>query len=347
MSASPAEHIGSKLFISCDLVGSTSHKQSAEKTEHWIPNFLRFYYDFPARVRENLQDDSLAPRLNFWKAVGDELIFTLDIQTEADVFYTVNAWVAAMHQYESELEQKNTEEGALKNKMKTKGGAFIATFPDPDYCVAVPTVPIDQDSERDVLVRNEEMKRRKLADGAYLKDYLGPSIDTGFRVVGQCTQRYFTLSLEVAWAMAHHQLHAEYKQKIDGLTLLSESPLKGVWNDRSYPIFAIDRQHRDPIVEKLALVRGQASIPLMEVHELAEACLVDSNWPSTVYFPKSAHEAFTRLKTHLTEQQSILDARFDRSGESVEEFTATADMTVNDGARDPQAMAIAPPATES
>lgn len=36
----------------------------------------------------------------------------------------------------------------------------------------------------------------------YQFDYFGPSIDTGFRVVGHATQRFFTMSIEVAWALA-------------------------------------------------------------------------------------------------------------------------------------------------
>ena len=265
-----------------------------------------------------MEDAALARRLKFWKAVGDELIFTVDVLHEQDVYKVVTAWVAAMRQYELELQDKNQEENSFKNKMKTKGGAFIATFPDPDYCVAVPTEPVEADSERDVLVRNEEMKRE--SGGSHLFDYLGPSIDTGFRIVGQCSQRFFTLSLEVAWAMAYDRLHNQFDKEISGLTLLSETPLKGVWDGRSYPIFALDREYDDAIARHISSVQGKGVIQLLDVQHLAEACILDGAWPSTVYFPDSSHDIFKKLKQHLDSQQKILDEKFDQSGESLEEF---------------------------
>lgn len=311
--------VGSRLFLSCDLVGSTSHKQSTADTRIWIPDFLRFYYDFPARVRENLDSAELASRLKFWKAVGDELLFTVDIQHESDVFFVVNAWIAAMAQYEAELEAKNREENSSRNKMKTKGGAFIATFPDPDYVVAVPTSPMDPDSERDVLVRNEEMKRADDGERCLI-DFLGPSIDTGFRVISACSQRYFTLSLEVAWALTYHRLHHDREHSIPGLLLLEERQMKGVWDGREYPVFAMDRQHDDEIVKKLGQVQSKASIPLLEVDHLAVACLADGRWPSRIFFGGSSYQAFTAFGAHLRGRQSILDAMVDTSGESLDEF---------------------------
>lgn len=321
--------IGSRLFLSCDLVGSTSHKQSAGKTDIWIPDFLRFYYDFPARVRENLDNPGLASRLTFWKAVGDELLFTIDIKKESDVYHVVTAWIAAMAQYEAELEAKNGEENSAQNKMKTKGGAFIATFPDPDYTVVVPTTPLEPDSERDVVVRNEKMKNANGTEhNHHLIDYLGPSIDTGFRVVAACSQRHFTLSLEVAWAMAYHRLHGERQEVIPGFLLLDEKQMKGVWEGREYPVFAIDRHHGDKIVKSLGIVRSTAVVPLIEVDRLAVACAEDVGWPSRVFFAESNYEAFTVWGPHLAAQQARLDAMADNSGETLAEFV-TEDGTVS------------------
>ncbi|MFL0278161.1 hypothetical protein [Mycobacterium sp. SMC-19] len=313
--------VGSRLFLSCDLVGSTRHKQSAGDTRVWIPDFLRFYYDFPARVREALDDSDLASRLKFWKAVGDELLFTIDIKRESDVYRTVNAWVKAMAQYEAELGAKNREGNSSPNKMKTKGGAFIATFPDPDYVVAVPTAPVEPDSERDVVVRNEAMKKEANGgNGHLLIDYLGPSIDTGFRVISACNQRYFTLSLEVAWAMTYHRRNNENKSSLPGLLLLEERQMKGVWDEREYPVFAIDRHRESAIVKKINRVQGRKKIGLLDVDGLAAACLDDEKWPSRVHFRESAYDAFTRLKDTLTARQEHLDGLVDSSGESIDEF---------------------------
>jgi hypothetical protein len=335
--------VGSRLFLSCDLVGSTSHKQSAGNTGAWISDFLRFYYDFPARVRENLHRPDLTARLKFWKAVGDELLFTINIEHESEVYYVVNAWVAAMLQYEAELATKNSEENSPKNKMKTKGGAFIATFPDPDYVVAVPTAPMELDSERDVVVRNEEMKKAdRSGDEPHLIDFLGPSIDTGFRVIAICSQRYFTMSLEVAWAMAYHRVHHDRKDSIDGLLLLAEKEMKGVWNGREYPVFALDRHREDQIVKSIGAVHNKPPVPLLEVDRLALACLEDEGWPSRVYFAQSNYTAFTQFGDHLANQQVVLDAMADNSGETLAEFTTEAG-TVEPGSEDSTGSLTVPP----
>lgn len=336
--------VGSRLFLSCDLVGSTSHKQSAENTEAWISDFLRFYYDFPARVRENLDRPDLAARLKFWKAVGDELLFTINIEHESEVYYVVNAWVAAMVQYEAELAIKNGEENSPKNKMKTKGGAFLATFPEPDYVVVVPTAPMELDSERDVVVRNEEMKKAgRHGSEPHLIDFLGPSIDTGFRVIAACSQRYFTMALEVAWAMAYHRVHHDREDSIAGLLLLEEREMKGVWSGREYPVFALDRHHGEQIVRSIGAVHGKPSVPLLEVDRLAVACLKDAGWPSRVYFSRSRYAAFTELGADLSDQQLTLDAMADNSGETLAEFTTEGGAVEPDSEDSTGTLTVPPP----
>lgn len=129
-----AERLGSKLFLSCDLVGSTGHKQAAARPRTWLPDFLSFYYDFPALVRSHL-GDGLSARLVFWKAVGDELLYVADVDHEKHIDKIVKAWLRAMDDYEKRLVERNrkiADEGevwssesadaAIVNKMKLKGG---------------------------------------------------------------------------------------------------------------------------------------------------------------------------------------------------------------------------------
>ena len=76
---------GSILFLSCDLQNSTQFKQK-NKDKDWVATFLAFYAEFPAILSTHIANSCahLQDRLLLWKAVGDELIFSVRIQTEQE-----------------------------------------------------------------------------------------------------------------------------------------------------------------------------------------------------------------------------------------------------------------------
>ena len=174
-------------------MGSTQFKQ---RTDGWQKVFLSFYREFPQFVAtaSRAAEDGDGAQFRLWKAVGDELIFEVIVQSEKDVGLAVRVWLDAMEKYELEV--------LHKSGLALKGGAFIATFPGPDSESTIPRTPDIEDSDNPVVVLNEKALTGHRAYTKYLYDYFGPSIDTGFRVFSLSTQRFFTLSVEVAWAMA-------------------------------------------------------------------------------------------------------------------------------------------------
>jgi hypothetical protein len=284
----------SRLFLSCDLIGSTAFKQ---RTDHdpqapWQKIFLQFYWEFPQTLR-SLQADpahSGAAGLVFdlWKPVGDELIFTCEVRREADVYEAVHLWVAAMAEYK----RKSLSEEILRVKggprLDLKGGAFIATFPGPDSESSIPRRPDVADSGRDVVTLNRgaldgNRGHRKISD--YLFDYFGPSIDTGFRVVAQSSRRYFTLSLEVAYVLSTlHAANTTKSYQVENLVLRSGSELKGVWGGRTYPVFALDLERDDAVHQAFAKFEA-AKDTASDVLELCKACYSSAGWPFLVYLP--------------------------------------------------------------
>ncbi|NQX11834.1 hypothetical protein HQQ80_09385 [Microbacteriaceae bacterium VKM Ac-2855] len=297
--AEPYLTVGSKLFLSVDLVGSTNFKQ---RSAEWIDSFLSFYEGFPrdldAALDELRHNETCVPTL--WKAVGDELIFTADVSDEAEIYFLVRAWLRAMELHEPGLE---------KSQMTTKGGAFLACFPGPDREVAIPLNPTRGDSDKYSSVRNEEALQNR-DYSKFLFDYLGPSIDTGFRVLSACSPRYFTLSVEVAWAMAQHQLSINSSSSTD-FSLMDERELKGVWKGRPYPLFSIDRIAGDDVVKAMRTVRAVARAEFEHVVTLAKACHNSAGWPSGIYLPKSTTPEFVAQKAGLEERQAALSAAED------------------------------------
>lgn len=279
----------SQIFLSCDLTGSTDFKQrDHNSSDPWQKIFLQFYREFPQTLAMTQQGRGI-PDLSFrlWKPIGDELIYTCVVRSEQDVFNAVRTWIEAMRTYE--------RDSLSERGMGTKGGAFIATFPGPDSRSSVPRDPGTEDSDADVI----DLNRAALEDEnheKYLYDYFGPSIDTGFRVLGKCTPRYFTLSVEVAFALsclAQIPGPSSANFKTEDLVLLDLATLKGVWQGRSYPVFAIDSQFDDAFNRAYAAFDKPPS--MTAIAELCQACYSSEGWPSLAYLPRASSKYFADL----------------------------------------------------
>lgn len=278
----------STLFLSSDLVGSTNYKQT--KTG-WQKIFLSFYRELPQFVAEADRDigDGNTTDFDLWKAVGDELVFQVTVRSETDVSRAVRVWLLAMENYEQEV--------LSDIGLALKGGAFIATFPGPDSESTIPRDPRSEDSDEPVVLLNRKALTGRRTHTKYLYDYFGPSIDTGFRLYQLSTRRFFTLSIETAWAIASaaqeaaNHKDAEDTHHVQDFVFRGSHPLKGVWNGREYPVFAIDRERRDPIHEALAAIAA-GTITAQHVIDVCHACATDGTWPFRLYLPGSANAAF-------------------------------------------------------
>ena len=290
----------SRLFLSADLVGSTARKQT--NLDEWLADLLGFYQQFPVMVEENFTEardgysvelDGEVPRPELWKAVGDELIFSCVIRNEHHVHLAVKGFVAALAQWSGRVLTK-------KEALPLKGGAWLATFPLPDRAVAVisntralPTQLFDPDrapehNNRNLLTAIEADQYTKVI----WMDFVGPSMDTGFRVIANATPRRFMLSLEAAW------LYAEAAgSSADGeLFLEGEIQMKGVWGGRGYPLFWLDTKHQHSGQPMLDQILGTKPSSPALVCELARAlCTGDDGWVTKIYVPDSKTVA---LKTH-------------------------------------------------
>lgn len=273
----------SLLFLSCDLVGSTKFKQQADT--QWQRTFLSFYREFPQILGDLTREAGYEPGFELWKAVGDELIFTTRVDHENQIFRAVRIWLQAMQRYETEV---------LNDvDLATKGGAFVATFPGPDSESSIPRNPQSETSDKGVVELNDDALAIRRPD-VYLYDYFGPSIDTGFRVVGACSQRYFTLSVEVALAMSQCTADGGVSNSayaFEDVLLLDSIVFKGVWRGREYPLFALDREAGDSINVAMEKITSR-SLPALDVLNLCRACSGDTQWPSRLYLPRSGHDDF-------------------------------------------------------
>jgi hypothetical protein len=303
---------GSILFLSCDLQNSTQFKQS--RADAWIRTFLAFYSEFPSLLATRIADSypSLQDRLLLWKAIGDELIFSIRIQSEQECSNAVDAWMATMLEFE-------IQHLLGKTPMTVKGGAFLATVPSPDRRVAIARAVqiIDDRSQIDPELINEATLNR--ADtpsnfaANFAMDFVGPSIDTGFRVLKFAARGYFVLTVEVAHLLFKHYNDDSTKRGRHAY-LLGTHSLKGVWGGRPYPVFAIARPLEAATPEQLlakafgdgnntGLVANEyPHRTASEVLEAIEAYRAADSWKGTIYAP-AAHER------DFADHQAVLDVR--------------------------------------
>ncbi len=284
----------SVLFLSADLVGSTSYKQKKKGT--WQGVFLSFYRQFPQYLsqawRELRRDGMESPQFRLWKAVGDELIFEVAVEHEADVSRAVRVWLRALELCEKDI--------LAEARLGLKGSAFIATFPGPDSEATIPRDPATEDSVLGVVTLNDAALKPRggRSHKKYQFDYFGPSVDTGFRVSANASHRYFTVSVEVAWALALAAAGNETNSGEDehlhvkDMVFKGNVLLKGVWDGREYPLFALDRHVEDAVNKSVAKL-VQPPPTAQEIIDVCRACHTDVNWPCALYLPRSTNEHLT------------------------------------------------------
>lgn len=234
-----------RLFMSVDLVGSTSYKNKAGSRvdgvgadPRWVKQIKHFYQDFPAQIKINYKSksSSIAEGLYaeccpyVWKTIGDEIILCCRIIDMQHAFLCVDVFLATLKNYGYWLDSQAFE-------LDVKGSAWVASFPNPNITVLV---------NKDGVVENERFSGSSdedielQADREPSKfDFLGKSIDTGFRISKYAQQDKLVLSLELAYIISHF---SHIKSEMLKFYLTGKYDIKGVLGDRPYPIIAIDAE---------------------------------------------------------------------------------------------------------
>lgn len=255
-----------RIFISVDIVGSTNFKQllaskvSDEKNasngdaathpgRKWLNPILQFYDQMAARFGHEWRSLSEAAKMEcawipgeapqLWKAVGDELIFTKKLGSHHEAYICVAAMLKTVHGFRNTIK-------AHSSGLDLKCAAWIAGFPVNNAEVVLSTTSV-QDSlgydDGDFIFANLTRLHDMGKDPTAIRDYIGPSVDTGFRVASLSNPRQFVLTVDLALLLAAASSSTPAAaQSVAPLTYyyLGRIPLKGVTNDVPYPVFWID-----------------------------------------------------------------------------------------------------------
>ncbi|MGO8749155.1 MAG: hypothetical protein ACLQNE_24620 [Thermoguttaceae bacterium] len=169
----------SELVISPEVERAAVLESLAVSTEDfdWATVVFNFYQEihtgFVSALGELKQPDDISflPDKNFkpWKAVGDELIYEVRCSGRRELHNVVVAFLRAVREGDNKIRKTA---GEVTAALRIKGAAWVAGFP----------------------VRNREVT----LPPDNRADYLGPDMDTGFRIA-KCTRSgMLVVSVELA-----------------------------------------------------------------------------------------------------------------------------------------------------
>lgn len=193
------------LFLSVDVISSTELKYN-EKID-WIREITDFYSAFTNNFKDNIERIQVSynlrntDSLTIWKYSGDEILFYINISENNQIEAIIDAFALT-------LEKLNIENKILK----FKGTAWLGQ---------IPFIDIEFVTEE--------------TNGNRLTDFIGTSIDCGFRLGKYSNETYLVISMEIAYICVLNK-YSQFQRKI---IFLRKQNLKGVLGDFEYPIFAL------------------------------------------------------------------------------------------------------------
>lgn len=217
-----------RLFFSVDVEGSTQFKQSVPSRSTWGPFFLDFFKSFPSTLAKCEAEARGHARLGsgaefeHWKSLGDELIFSVVLNSGFDAYLALCAARDALVEGSILLREHNESRSRIGEThpypVHLKGTAWLAGFPMKNM-----RVPSPRDDGQD--------------------DFIGPSMDLGFRIAKISSPWRMAVTTPLAWiaAKVQHEKSRVLRTKELKWVYLGRQTLKGIeGNSVGYPVFCID-----------------------------------------------------------------------------------------------------------
>jgi hypothetical protein len=215
------------IFFSIDLEGATAYKvetRSRNGDEDWCAVFETFYSDFPriffrsyTLLSNNEATKSIiepeAPTV--WKCAGDEILFFAPLTDSRQTLEHVRSFGQSIIDYNKGLNGQGYD-------IRCKGTVWIAGFPVNNRIVSVPTTI--QGGNRTIV------------------DFIGSSIDCGFRLTKFSSSRRLTVSLDLLWLLIESKRNCSEARLFDWIKFrfYGSHELKGVFSGKPYPVFWCD-----------------------------------------------------------------------------------------------------------
>lgn len=213
-----------RLFLSADIVGSTAYKnkrpvegisgKSSRRVQPWLETFNRFFEDLPFAYRNLYQGNDSSENLaapRFWKTLGDEIVFETVLGSRTEAATHLMRFCETLQGYRSILQEADED-------LDIKGTAWLAGFPVGNSVVYLSDAGSEDEWE----------------------DFIGPSMDIGFRLKDFANPRRIAVSVELAYMLASGEGQMDSGDCDLPLHLADAHSLKGVIQNVPYPAFWLE-----------------------------------------------------------------------------------------------------------
>ncbi|SEG60874.1 hypothetical protein [Marinobacterium lutimaris] len=200
------------LLLSADIAGATAYKEAhsaGDTTPEWLLPFTAFFREAPAVLMGKLalafiEYDDL-PALRVWRVAGDEIIFLAEPRNAAEALGIVEAFAAMVADYNARL--------ADLHGLYLRGGAWAAPIGTQNIEIEILEIPSATEA------------------GEAYKEYVGPDVDSGFRLLKNAPNGHIVLSLKLAAALAAGGCLGQLC-----IGHVDNQPLRGLFGGKPYPI---------------------------------------------------------------------------------------------------------------
>ncbi|MFI3211813.1 MAG: hypothetical protein R3Y24_00570 [Eubacteriales bacterium] len=205
------------LFLSFDIVNSTYYK-SLDK-EQWSLTISKIIRYIISAFSNNPTGD-----YEFWKTLGDEVIYTRKIHSVQDLLDTLEEIYRTMILLNQKISQGELFDGTATQMLSIKAATWLADLSS------------SHERSNNILTYYQINDKRRQAD------YIGPDIDTGFRSAHFTSSNRMVISFDIACILMYSQKNLKAQGGLTSFVfskyihIMSYRVLKGVWNGIPYPI---------------------------------------------------------------------------------------------------------------
>lgn len=207
-----------EVFFSFDIVNSSAYKTL--NFTGWSQVIIALFNKIQEMVAKKI------PEAEIWRILGDEMVFIAPIKEHQDIFSHISDIFEILNRLANQLKSGSFFDGLelpsldqdlmkMQNIISLKAAAWIA---------------IIREKGKKLEQHDNLIERFKLQEGYGIIEFLGNDIDAGFRVKENTQDRRLAISYELAYILSRN---TDY---LKNLHIITYKRLKGVWQDRLYPI---------------------------------------------------------------------------------------------------------------
>lgn len=238
------------LFFSVDIQNSTEFKynsiingKTVEEKNKWKEPFIELLGKFEGifkdsaksqekNLREALKNlengpNAEMPKIVKWKTVGDEVLFYASIDTWYDqVLFLVFTFKESIMRFNKDTLQNYVVSG--NKKLQLKGTVWFANIPANDVNMTL-----------EIAYENSKSVPEKDGEEFYVKDFIGTTIDIGFRIAKLATEEKLVISAETAILLIRDN-YLTLEDNSMSIYFDGTRDLKGLHLENDYPLLWID-----------------------------------------------------------------------------------------------------------